>query len=61
MKCRVCGCVDEDCLCCVIHAGDPCYWVEEDLCDVCADDVVGPCPGVDVLVGFALAEMGAEL
>ena len=42
--CRVCGCVDEDCYCCVAFTGDPCYWVEADLCSACADPA-GPCPG----------------
>ena len=35
-KCRVCGCTDRDCRQCVEKTGEPCYWVEEDLCSACA-------------------------
>ena len=34
--CRVCGCTDEDCSGCIERTGEPCYWVEEDLCSACA-------------------------
>ena len=34
--CRQCGCVDEDCTSCVERTGEPCLWVEPDLCSGCA-------------------------
>lgn len=34
--CRVCGCTDEDCTECVEATGQPCHWVEDDLCSRCA-------------------------
>lgn len=33
--CRVCGCTDDDCRQCIERTGEPCYWVEEDLCSAC--------------------------
>ena len=41
--CRVCGCTDEDCYCCVMHTGMPCWSVEQDLCSACAGGT--PCRG----------------
>jgi len=35
-RCRVCGCTDDDCRQCIEKTGEPCYWVEEDLCSACA-------------------------
>jgi hypothetical protein len=37
--CRVCGCTDYDCSQCVEKTGQPCYWVEEDLCSVCVKTI----------------------
>ena len=34
--CRNCGCTGEDCSGCVERTGEPCYWVEADLCSACA-------------------------
>ena len=34
--CRVCGCTDDNCYECYVRTGDPCYWVEVDLCSACA-------------------------
>lgn len=34
--CRVCHCSDDDCGGCITKTGEPCYWVEEDLCGACA-------------------------
>ena len=37
-SCRVCGCTDDNCYCCVMHTGAPCWWVELNLrsaCDGC--------------------------
>lgn len=33
--CRVCGCTDNDCMQCVEKTGEPCHWVEPDLCSAC--------------------------
>lgn len=38
-KCRVCGCTDDDCHQCIEKSGAPCYWVEQDLCSVCRDEM----------------------
>ncbi len=38
-RCRVCGCTDDDCHQCIEKTGEPCYWVEEDLCSACAAEV----------------------
>jgi hypothetical protein len=35
-SCRVCGCTDDDCSGCVERTGEPCFWVESDLCSACA-------------------------
>ena len=34
-SCRVCGCTDHH-ACYDRDAGEPCHWVEDDLCSVCA-------------------------
>jgi hypothetical protein len=39
--CRVCGCTDDDCRQCIEKTGEPCHWVEEDLCSACADEMDG--------------------
>ncbi len=33
--CRVCGCTDDDCRQCIEKTGEPCSWVEADLCSAC--------------------------
>ena len=48
--CRVCGCVDEDCYCCVMHTGDPCWWVDLDLCSACRGN--NPCQGENDGIGY---------
>lgn len=35
--CRVCGCTDDNCSQCIKKTGEPCYWIEEDLCSACED------------------------
>lgn len=35
-RCRVCGCTDLDCRGCIQRTGEPCWWIEEDLCSACA-------------------------
>ena len=34
-RCRVCGCIDLDCEECIRRTGEPCSWVEADLCSAC--------------------------
>src|SRR5690606_38634374 len=31
-ECRVCGCTEDDCSDCIERTGEPCHWVEDDLC-----------------------------
>ena len=45
-RCRVCGCTDADCSECIEATGEPCYWVEEDLCSRCAEET-GDAEGFD--------------
>lgn len=33
--CRICGCTDDDCRQCIEKTGEPCCWVEADLCSAC--------------------------
>ena len=33
--CKVCGCTDDDCSQCIAKTGEPCSWVEDDLCSAC--------------------------
>lgn len=35
-RCRNCGCTDMDCSGCIEKTGQPCTWVEQDLCSACA-------------------------
>lgn len=35
-KCRICGCTDSDCSTCIKKTGNPCYWVDDDLCSACS-------------------------
>lgn len=34
-RCRNCGCTDMDCSQCIERTGEPCHWVEDDLCSAC--------------------------
>ncbi len=34
--CKECGCTDKDCKACIEKTGEPCFWVEKDLCSACA-------------------------
>jgi hypothetical protein len=36
--CRVCKCTDDDCSQCIAKTGEPCAWVEPDLCSACDTD-----------------------
>ncbi|ATC35572.1 hypothetical protein [Elizabethkingia anophelis] len=38
-QCRECGCSDYDCSQCIEKTNQACYWVEEDLCSVCIDNI----------------------
>jgi hypothetical protein len=38
VRCRVCGCTDEDCRQCIEKTGIACSWVAPDLCSACAPD-----------------------
>lgn len=34
-RCRRCGCTDDDCRQCIARTGEPCSWVEDELCSAC--------------------------
>ena len=34
-RCQICGCTEADSGVCVERTGEPCHWVEEDLCSAC--------------------------
>lgn len=36
--CRVCGCTDINCEVCIQKIGEPCYWVEDNLCSACMEE-----------------------
>lgn len=36
-KCKFCGCTDNNCIKCIKKTGEPCYWVEIDVCSACFD------------------------
>ena len=38
-RCRECGCTESNCAHCIKRTGQPCTWVEEDLCSACAPGV----------------------
>jgi hypothetical protein len=35
-RCRICRCTEADCKSCIERTGEPCHWVEWDLCSACA-------------------------
>lgn len=37
--CRICGCTDDDCSQCIEAQGEPCFWIEENLCSRCAKKI----------------------
>lgn len=41
-SCRVCGCTQDNCQQCIEKTGEPCHWVEEDLCSACVPKPVEP-------------------
>lgn len=38
--CRLCGCTDADCRQCIERTGEPCHWLEPDLCSACGPAAV---------------------
>ncbi len=34
--CRVCGCTEDNA--CEMESGEPCHWVEPDLCSACVEE-----------------------
>ena len=40
--CRECGCTDLNCSKCIERTGEPCMWVEDDLCSACAGVPIWP-------------------
>jgi hypothetical protein len=34
--CRICSCTEDNCEACFARTGEPCFWVERDLCSACA-------------------------
>jgi hypothetical protein len=38
-SCRVCGCTFFDCRQCIEKTGEPCHWLEADLCSACKGEV----------------------
>jgi hypothetical protein len=40
-RCRICGCTDNDCSQCIEKTGEPCHWVEQDLCSACVEAAYG--------------------
>lgn len=36
-QCRVCGCTEDNCSQCIKKTGNPCHWVEDDLCSACKE------------------------
>jgi ParB family chromosome partitioning protein len=42
-SCRVCGCTENDCRQCVAKTGEPCHWVEQDLCSACVGETTAQC------------------
>lgn len=34
-SCKYCGCTDDNCSQCIEKTGEPCYWLEENVCSAC--------------------------
>ncbi len=49
-RCRECGCTEWDCSQCTRRTGEPCRWVEEDLCSACVEVVAVEAVASEVLV-----------
>lgn len=59
-SCRVCGCTDDDCHQCIERTGEPCHWVEEDLCSACVPYVCPQCGATLVTVNTDGTEEGLD-
>lgn len=55
--CRQCGCSDADCSQCVAKTGQPCRWVEYDLCSACASEQTS---SIERCVANWMRRMGAK-
>lgn len=42
-KCRICGCTEKNCSGCIERTGEPCHWVEPDLCSACEKTCINCC------------------
>lgn len=54
-RCRECGCTEADCSECVERTGEPCFWIEVDLCSACEAaeaDAAVQAAGEELLAGF---------
>lgn len=62
-KCRVCGCTEDDCSQCIEASGEPCTWVEYDLCSRCKNEQQqnAPANGFDVAAAIEGAATLPEL
>lgn len=45
IACRACGCTEDNCEQCIEAQGEPCHWVEADLCSRCAGTLTSPSDG----------------
>lgn len=43
-RCRVCGCTQNNCEQCIEKTGEPCHWVQDDLCSACVPVDATPKP-----------------
>lgn len=39
-ECRVCGCTEDNCKQCIERTGQPCHWVENNLCSACTPEML---------------------
>ena len=56
--CKICGCTDYSCPQCIEKTGQPCYWVEKNLCSACDVELK---KAEAQLLGFKHAERGFDL
>jgi hypothetical protein len=57
--CRVCGCTDEDCSGCIERTGEPCSWVDDDLCSACDGVEMRACESCKAVVALdTMAHLG---
>lgn len=58
VRCRECGCTDDDCRGCIERTGAPCSWAEPGLCTACIPDPVRAMEDRDRLTAAALLRLG---